>query len=226
MSTEIQEAKEATALDVDPPSVEAPAPVAVPPEPAATAPADPTSLNGCWILDKSKGEWSMRGYLEAMGVNEFCIQMHERGEQKFDIFHTIQFTTNSNNKRVKIIKRGRADVVVNLPLGEEVEDYLPPDFRLLTSLATSDDNTRQYLKIESSCWTVNGLIKVTENFEFQPQAQPEGASNAADGTGSSSSSGGVMMVQTITSVHERTGNTNTTTRYFIPYHGTPPHQVM
>jgi len=28
------------------------------------------TLNGCWSLDKSRGEWSMRHYLEVMGVNE------------------------------------------------------------------------------------------------------------------------------------------------------------
>ncbi len=40
-----------------------------------------TSLNGCWILDKSQGVWSMRGYLEAMNANELAISVHERANR-------------------------------------------------------------------------------------------------------------------------------------------------
>ncbi|CAB9498901.1 expressed unknown protein [Seminavis robusta] len=202
---------EATAMDVDPPAtttttastgtVVAAAPTAAP------TPADPESLNGCWILDKSKGEWSMRGYLETMNVNELAIKAHEKGEQEYDTFHTIQLTTD----RIKITKRSRvnADLVVELRLGIEEKELLPPGDRLKASLAVS--HNPRHLKIESSMHTVNGIAKVTDVKEMQP-----------NDTGG----GGVVLVQTLTVLNEQTGNSHTTTRYFIPYRGTPPHEVV
>ena len=173
----------------------------------ADVPPPPTSLNGCWILDKARGEWSMRGYLEAMNVNELAIKAHEKGEQEYDTFHTITLTED----RVKIIKRSRvnADLVVDLPLGTEQTEYLPPGDRPKKSLAVSDHPG--HLQIQTSMPTVNGLAKVTDIKVLQTKVDDDPNKT--------------MMLQTLTIINEQTGQTHTTTRYFLPYGATPPHEV-
>ena len=58
------------------------------------------SLNGTWMLDKSRGKWSMRGYLETLHVNELAIQAHEKGETETDTYHTITLDTTKNTVRI------------------------------------------------------------------------------------------------------------------------------
>ena len=58
------------------------------------------SLNGTWMLDKSRGKWSMRGYLETLHVNELVIQAHEKGETETDTYHTITLDTTKNTVRI------------------------------------------------------------------------------------------------------------------------------
>lgn len=173
-------------------------------KPAAKAPVR-DSLNGCWILDKSRGNWSMAGYLEAMDVNDLAIKAHEKGEQEHDTFHTIEL----GRDRVKIIKRSRvnADLTIDVPLGQEHVEYLPPGDRPKKTFATSDHPG--HLQIISSLPTVNGLAKVTDIKRLETNV---------DGDPSK-----VMVVQTLTVVNDQTGKTHTTTRHFIPYIGTPPH---
>ena len=63
------------------------------------------TLDGVWKLDKNRGEWSMRGYLETLNVNELAIQAHEKGETEHDTFHTITI----NGDDIKIVKRSRVN---------------------------------------------------------------------------------------------------------------------
>ena len=165
------------------------------------------SLNGCWIMDKSRGEWSMSGYLECMNVNELAIKAHEKGENEFDTYHTIEL----DDKRVKITKRSRvnADLVVDLPLGEEHVEYIPPGDRPKTSLATSEHDG--HLHITSSLHTVNGIASVTDLKQLETNVDGDPRK--------------VVMVQTLTITNAATHKVHTTTRYFIPYEQTPPHLV-
>lgn len=174
-------------------------------KPAAKSGALRDSVNGCWILDKSRGNWSMAGYLEAMDVNELAIKAHEKGESEYDTFHTIRLDRES----VKIIKRSRvnADLTVELPLGKEHVEYLPPGNRPKKSLATSDH--RGHLQIKSSLPTVNGVAEVTDVKHLEKNV--DGDPNKC------------MLVQNLTVLNQQTGKTHTVTRYFIPYLGTPPH---
>ena len=183
-------------------------PAAVPDPTPAAAVRD--SLNGCWILDKSRGTWSMSGYLESMQVNDLAIKAHEKGENEYDTYHTIELDVDGN-KRVKITKRSRvnADLIVDLPLGEEHVEYLPPGDRPKKSLATSEHPG--HLHITSSLHTVNGVANVTDQKVLEKNV--DGDPNK------------VMIVQTLTIINAQTKKEHTTTRYFIPYLGTPPHLV-
>jgi hypothetical protein len=163
------------------------------------------TLNGCWILDKSQGEWSMKGYLQTMDVNELAIAAHEKGENENDTFHTIEM----DQQRVKITKRSRvnADLVVDLPLGIEQVIHLPPGDRAKRSFAESQH--MGHVQIKSSLHTVNGVANVTDIKMLERNV--DGDPNKT------------RVVQTLTIQNEQTGKTHTTTRYFIPYLDTPPH---
>lgn len=151
------------------------------------------NLNGVWKLDKSRGEWSMRGYLETLDVNELAIQAHEKGENEQDTYHSIEL----ENTTLKIIKRSRVnnDLVVDLHLGEEKVEYLQPGDRPKKMLATTE-NPSTHLRIDSSLLTMNGMAHVTD------------IKRLVDG--------GSMLVQELSILNEQTGARNTTTRYFIP----------
>ncbi|KAL3934640.1 MAG: hypothetical protein SGBAC_009688, partial [Bacillariaceae sp.] len=142
------------------------APVATTPATATATTAAPTpplvarsNLNGVWKLDKTKGEWSMRGYLQTLNVNELAIQAHEKGESDQDTYHSISL----ENTTLKIIKRSRVnnDLVVELNLGEEKIEYLQPGERPKKSLATTEDPST-HLRIDSSLMTMNGMAHVTD----------------------------------------------------------------
>ena len=159
------------------------------------------TLAGNWILDKSRGEWSMRGYLETMHVNELAIQAHEKGEQEYDTIHAITFP-DFNFDKVRIMKRSRVnnDLVVELTLGEESVQYLKPDDRPKKALATSEDPGR-HLKIESSLLTMNGMAHVTDIKRLVQEGDLS------------------LLVQELTIVNTETSQSKTTVRYFVPYHG-------
>lgn len=163
------------------------------------------SLNGCWILDKTRGNWSMRGYLETLNVNELAIEAHEKGEKENETYHTITL----DNKHVTIVKRSRvnADLTIDLILGQEKEEFLKPGSRPKRSLATSDG--LHHLQITSSLHTMNGIAEVTDIKIFQPHINND--YNKCE------------MIQTLTIINKQTGQSNTTTRHFIPYLDTPPH---
>jgi hypothetical protein len=168
--------------------------------PPAPEPEMRNTLAGAWVLDKSRGVWSMRGYLETLHVNELAIQAHEKGEQEYDTIHTITFP-DFNFEKVKIVKRSRVnnDLVVELTLGEESVQYLKPDDRPKKSLATSDDPGKN-LKIESSLLTMNGMAHVSDT----KQLLQEGGNKS-------------VLVQVLTITNDQTKQSTTTTRYFLPY---------
>jgi hypothetical protein len=149
----------------------------------------------------------MAGYLQAMDVNDLAIKAHEKGEQEYDTFHTIEL----DQSRIKIVKRSRvnADLTVDLPLGQEHVEYLPPGDRPKKSFATSEH--LGHLQIKSSLPTVNGVADVTDIKRFE---------NNVDGDPSK-----CMLVQNLNVVNQQTGKTHTVTRYFVPHLDTPPHLV-
>jgi hypothetical protein len=192
-----------------------------------------TSLNGCWILDRKRGDPSMKGYLETMKVNDLAIEAHEKGDKEQDTFHTISF--ENNNNKVTIIKRSRVnnDIKVELELGVEHVTHLPPIHKSRAGdtaagtitgrleQQTTNDNvfttttTREkkslalsqhpgHLHIQSSLQTVNGLARVVD---VKNLIQEDDRS---------------VMVQELTITNEETGKSHTTIRYFVPYYEIPP----
>jgi hypothetical protein len=153
------------------------------------------SLNGVWVLDKNRGKYTMRGYLETLHVTELAIQAHEKGETDHDTFHSITL----DSEKVHIIKRSRVnnDLVVDLKLGEEDIQYLQPGERAKKSLAVSENPT--HLVITSSLMTMNGMANINDVKRLVQEADKS------------------VMCQELTIVNEETGATNTTTRYFNPY---------
>merc|ERR1719310_2274924 len=90
------------------------------------------SMSGTWVLDKKRGEPSMRGYLETMGVAAIAIEAHEKAELDHETYHTIEF----QNQNFKIKKLSRVtDLELDLKLGIEHTQNLP-DNRVKTILAT------------------------------------------------------------------------------------------
>lgn len=158
-----------------------------------------STLAGSWILDKNRGQWSMRGYLETLHVSELAIQAHEKGEQEYDTVHTISFPEADFNT-VKIVKQSRVNnnLIVELTLGEEVVEHLKPDDRPKTSLASSD-NPGTHLKIESKLLTTNGMAHVTDSKRLVQEDDKS------------------VLVQELRIVNEETQESNTTIRYFNPY---------
>jgi hypothetical protein len=161
------------------------------------------SMDGRWILDATRGQPSMRPYLETLNVPELAIQANEKGENEIKTYHTFEWSTTSQHpQRIKITKRSRVnnDLVVELTLGEELVEYLKPDDRPKKQLATSEQ-PGQHLKIESSLLTVNGLAHVTD---IKRVVQEEN---------------GTVLIQELTITNAETSRTTTTTRYFIPHEG-------
>lgn len=171
-----------------------------PTEKATSSPKKRTSLNGCWILDKTKLPWSIQDYLTVMNVDPLAIAAHEKGEDEHDTFHTIRM----NHQNVTIIKRSRVnnDITVELTLGQEAMEQLQPGGRTKRMIAVSDHHC--HLCIRSSIQTFNGNASVTD------------VKRLVEGN----------LVQELTVVNDDTGATHTTTRHFKPYEGTPPHLVV
>eukprot|EP00531_Pseudo-nitzschia_arenysensis_P008432 CAMPEP_0116143456 /NCGR_PEP_ID=MMETSP0329-20121206/15464_1 /TAXON_ID=697910 /ORGANISM="Pseudo-nitzschia arenysensis, Strain B593" /LENGTH=230 /DNA_ID=CAMNT_0003638785 /DNA_START=37 /DNA_END=729 /DNA_ORIENTATION=- len=172
---------------------------AAPSSEAATTPQSPPvkrdDLNGGWILDKSRGEWSMRGYLETLNVPELAIQANEKGESELDTVHVIEL----NDEKVKITKRSRVNnnLVVELVFGNELVEYLKPDQRTKKQLATTEDPGK-HLKIESSLLTVNGMAHVVDIKRLVQEEK------------------GSVLIQELTITNPESQKSHTTTRYFNP----------
>lgn len=159
------------------------------------------SINGCWILDKSREAWSMNSYLKTLHVDPLAIEAHEKGEKEVDTLHTIHL----DRRKLKIVKRSRVnnDFVVELVLGKENVETLPGN-RTKTSVAHS--NGPAHVQIESSLLTVNGKASVSDIKELIEEE------------------GKIVLKQTLSIRNEDTKESSTTTRYFLPYLKTPPHE--
>lgn len=144
----------------------------------------------------------MRSYLETMGVDELAIQAHEKGETERDTYHTIELL---EDKKIKIVKRSRVnnDIVVELEVGKESVEYLPPGQREKKVLAQS--TSPENLIITSSLMTVNGLANVVDKKEL---LQEETMS---------------VLKQELTITNAVTQQSHATVRFFVPYIKTPPH---
>ena len=169
--------------------------------PSATIPPAPAplgSMNGAWILDKSRGQPSMRGYLETMGVTELAIEANEKGEEEHDTIHIIEFAENEFSIR----KMSRVnDLSLELKLGKELQLAMPGD-RTKTITATSDNP--QHVIIVSRMPTINGMAHVIDEKTLVREQNL------------------LVLVQKLTIKNELNGNENTTIRYFIPYQGEIP----
>lgn len=175
------------------------APTSTTPKTAATPISPPVirnTLSGSWILDKSRGEWSMRGYLETLNVPELAIQANEKGENELDTIHAIELS----DEKVKITKRSRVNnnLVLELAFGEELVEYLKPDDRPKKQLATTEDPGK-HLKIVSSLLTVNGMAHVTDIKRLEQETK------------------GSVLIQELTINNPASNKTHTTTRYFNPH---------
>ena len=160
------------------------------------------SLNGSWILDKSRGNWQMKEYLETMQVDPLAIEAHEKGDRETDTIHTITL----GNGKVQIVKRSRVnnDLTIDLDLGMEKVEYLSPGERPKRIMAQSQHPG--HLHLQSTLLTLNnGQANVTDIKEL---IQEEGRTTLA---------------QRLTIVNEQTGKSHSVTRYFLPYLKTPPH---
>jgi len=162
------------------------------------------TLAGSWILDKNRGEWSMRGYLETLHVSELAIQAHEKGEQEYETIHTISFPLISDFNQVEILKQSRVnnDLLIVLTMGEESVQLLKPDDRPKKSLATTDEPGK-HLKIESSLLTMNGMAYVTDIKSLLQEDEK------------------TVLRQELTIRNAETEQTNTTIRYFNPHIDVP-----
>jgi hypothetical protein len=162
------------------------------------------SLNGSWMLDKTRGNWEMKEYLETMQVDHLAIEAHEKGDKETDTIHTLELDTEN----VKIIKRSRVnnDLVVELELGTEQVEYLHPGERPKRLLAKS--NHKGHLQINSVLQTLNnGRAVVTDIKELAQETSQ------------------TVMVQTLTIVNEQTQKSHSVCRYFLPCEQPPPFLV-
>jgi hypothetical protein len=164
------------------------------------------SLEGCWILDKSREPWSMNRYLEIMNVDPLAIEAHEKGEKEHDTYCTIEFI--HWGATVKVTKRSRVnnDLVVELKLGQDYVEYLQPNNRPKRSVAKSDNVG--HLCITSSLHTLNGTALVTDVKRLVQESEERS-----------------VLVQELTIVNQQTGASHTTIRYFNPYTDIPPHLI-
>lgn len=143
----------------------------------------------------------MKGYLATMNVDPLAIEAHEKGEKENDTIHTIEL----DRRRVKITKRSRVnnDLVVDLELGKESVEYLPPGDRKKTTLAQSDNPG--HLCIRSGLHTSNGEASVVDTKTLLQETDK------------------TVLRQELTITNVQSGQTQTTFRHFNPYLKTPPH---
>ena len=157
------------------------------------------SLNGSWILDKSRENWSMNEYLKVMKVDPLAIEAHSKGDASIDTIHTIRMT----NRKLSITKESRVNhnLVVELEWNREhVEtlsnnnDTQAPE-RYKKSTATKEND--RHIIIESTLDTLhNGMAKVTDEKVLEDNN---------------------VLKQTLTIVNLATQEQHTTVRYFIPH---------
>lgn len=169
------------------------------------------TLDGMWILDKSRGEWSMKHCLEVMNINPMIIDSHCIGELDNDSIQTIQFDKEKHS--VRIIKKnyiGNDDIVIDLQLDIEHIEYLPPGNREKRTIAIVDtrNTSSSYcnLEIKSNLHTFNGYISIIDS-EYVVQERISDNDNNITRS---------VLVQEMTITNARTKKQHKTTRYFNP----------
>jgi len=181
-----------------------------------TAPPPPTplppsitrpDLNGMWLLDKSRGNPSLRPYLEAMNVDRLAVEAAEKGESEHDTVQDIAVTAG----RYRIHKQSRVnDLVLDLELGVPKDEELPKHpaagTRTRRSLATTDDPGLRRVRIESTLVTVSGTADVVDVKTLEEETGADGRPLT-------------VMKQILTVTNRTTGQNHTATRYFVPYEG-------
>lgn len=150
------------------------------------------------MLDKTRGEPSMRSYLEIMGVNVLAIEAHEKGEKDVDTLHHIHLTENS----FKIKKTSRVNnLQEEFILGKKTSHALAGGARVKTTLVVSDG--LNHVKIDTHMPTMNGIAEV---IDVKNLIQEDG---------------NIFLKQELTIQNVDNGNSKTTTRWFIPIKKTP-----
>lgn len=128
---------------------------------------DRKSLNGLWLLDKGKGPYSMRGYLEAMAISEEIIQLHEKKEMEKDAAFEISLTEKQYTIKhfywqdFESKSKGK---VLQLELGEEVVESIkvygvPTQLRRQT-VARSSGQT--HICVTRRMITANGYANIKD----------------------------------------------------------------
>ena len=159
------------------------------------------SLNGKWLLDRNRGNPSVRGFLEIMGVSPLAIEANEKGDADHNTIHDITLT--QTNYTIKKLSRVN-DMILDVSLGDEQVKPLLPGDRIKRTLATSEH--LGHVLIVSSMPTMNGVARVTDEKHLLQET-------ALDGTPRS------IYVQKLTILNESTHTSNVTTRYFLPFEG-------
>lgn len=202
----------ANASHVPPAAGPAPAPSrsrsrrAAPPQPQTLPPsATRKDMNGSWLLNKGRGNPSLRPFLEAMNVDHLAVEAAEKGEIEHDTTQEILLT----DTRYRVHKLSRVnDLVLDLTLGEAKDEVLPKHpaagTRTRRSYATSEGP--RHVKIESTLVTVSGTGDVVDIKTLQDETGPDDKPLT-------------VMQQILTVKNRTTGQTHTTTRYFVPYDG-------
>jgi hypothetical protein len=159
------------------------------------------TLNGKWRLDRNRGNPSVRGFLETMGVSPLAIEANEKGDADHDTIHDITLT----DTKFQIKKLSRVnDMILDVTLGEEQVKPLLPGDRIKRTLATSENHG--HVKVESTMPTMNGVAKVTDIKTLTQETSVDGTTHS-------------IYVQQLTIVNEDTQKSNMTTRYFLPFEG-------
>lgn len=176
-------------------------------------------LNGAWILDKTRGQPSMRGYLETMGVHELAIEAHEKGDLESDTVHVITLTdttlrlkklsrVNDFTMEVAVINTNNATInnqAAALIDDDELLDAVLSDSKAKQRTIAISDNP-SHVKIFTKMSTINGTAAVTDIKTL--------ITNDVDIHGNILPVG---LKQELTITNELNGKTHTTTRYFVPH---------
>jgi len=151
------------------------------------------NLNGGWKLDKNRGEPSMRGYLETMGVSELAIVAHEKGEAEVDTINVIQM----RDGKYKIKKTSRVNnMEEEFEIGKETKTKLTPGDKEKMTLVQSEGPAQVCVKTIMP--TMNGLAEVSDIKELV---------NIDNST---------FMKQSLTITNKDTNRSYVTERFYIP----------
>eukprot|EP00563_Minutocellus_polymorphus_P011092 CAMPEP_0181075078 /NCGR_PEP_ID=MMETSP1070-20121207/29925_1 /TAXON_ID=265543 /ORGANISM="Minutocellus polymorphus, Strain NH13" /LENGTH=254 /DNA_ID=CAMNT_0023156201 /DNA_START=110 /DNA_END=874 /DNA_ORIENTATION=+ len=157
------------------------------------------SLNGTWILDKRHGQPTMRGHLEALGVDKSLMDEQDKIDQTYDVVHEIHLTPTTLTVMKYNPRSGKMEMATDVMLGMvKAEAMRGGGEHSKTTLARSHDMSH---------------IRV----EVRLPTSGTSAINLLDMRSMEQSEYGPVMVQTLSTHDEQSGKHYTTTRYFLPY---------